>query len=123
MLNHQISASHSHTKPERSAPAVVRSSVTLELQICVLRDTCAVEERTGWAPYGAGGVWPRRQIDEILRRHGMEAIDMQPLVKMSIPRKLQMAASVMLRFGRSISWSRMSVASAVYSYEFYQQNL
>jgi len=116
MLYHQPTVSEHYE-------TVARSAVTPELPVRLLRDTCAVEESTGWAPYGAGAVWRRRQIDEILRRHGMQAIDMERHLEMSLPRKLQVATNVMLRFGRCVSWSRISLASAAYSYAFYRHNL
>ena len=131
MLNHQTAVSErrernppqSHIATGASPDIPAHAAARSRLPVCVLRDTCAIEERTAWAPYGAGGVWRRRQIDEILQRHGMKSIDMERIPKLSLPRKLHLATSVMLRFGRRVSWSRISLASAVHSFAFYQHNL
>jgi hypothetical protein len=92
------------------------------VRLQVLRDTSNVEERTNWAPYGAGGVWRRRQIDQILRRHGLEPLNMEPPPRASIPQKLRSAAAAKIRCGRGMLWTRVALASAAYSYAFYQHN-
>jgi hypothetical protein len=89
----------------------------------VLRDTCAPEDRTKWAPYGAGGAWRRRQIDDVLQRGGLAPCDMEPVARLPLLRKIKLTAKTLSRFGTRITWSRVSFASAVYSYAFYEHNM
>ena len=59
----------------------------------VLRDTFSTEDRSEWAPHGCGGMWRRRQIDGILRRHGVEPVDLELPPPASTPRQTAPEAS------------------------------
>jgi hypothetical protein len=94
-----------------------------DIPLCMLRDTFSTEDQPSWAPHGNGGVWRRRQTDEILRRHGIQPLDMEPMPRVPLLRKLRLATKAKLRHRRHISWSRRSLATAAYSYAFYQHNI
>jgi hypothetical protein len=85
----------------------------------VLRDTFSTEE---WAPHGCGGVWRRRQIDGILRRHGVEPVNPELPPPASLPARLLRKLRLKGRLGTSIQWKRRSLGQAEYSYRFYGHN-
>ena len=94
----------------------------IETPFRVLRGTSNVEDATAWAPHGSGGVWRRRQIDEILRRNGVEPVNIERAAPRSLMRKLIDAGYVLTELPGKIVFSRESLASAGYLRALYRHN-
>ena len=90
--------------------------------IYVLRETSNVEDRSDWAPFGAGGAWRRRQIDGILRRHGVEPVNLKRPPPTSLLRKAIDAGHSLVRLPGKIALSRRALASAAHTRALYRHN-
>lgn len=88
----------------------------------VLRDTTCCHDSTDWAPYGGGGVWRRRQIDAILRRNGIEPVNMEPPPGLSFARRAARAAVLKAKFSQHVPMRRRQLGAAEYSDRFYTHN-
>ena len=88
----------------------------------ILRETFSTEDRSDWAPHGCGGMWRRRQTDGILRRHGIEPVNLEPPPPALIPTRLLHAIQMKRRLGASLQWTRGSLGAADYSFRFYRHN-
>ncbi len=88
----------------------------------VLRDTFSTEDSSDWAPHGTGGVWRRRQIDEILRRHGIEPVNLERPPGLPFPRRVARALVLKARFGSDVPTRRRPLGAAEYSDRFYTHN-
>ncbi len=88
----------------------------------VLRETFSTEESSDWAPHGAGGVWRRRQIDGVLRRHGIEPVDLERPPGLPFPQRLARALALKARFGADVPARRRPLGAAEYSDRFYGHN-
>ncbi|HEX3406421.1 MAG TPA: hypothetical protein VHS81_04210, partial [Caulobacteraceae bacterium] len=98
--------------PAASTPAPLR----------VLRDTFSTEDGSDWAPHGNGGVWRRRQIDGILRRHGVEPVNMERPPGLSFPARMARSLVLKARFAADVPARRKTMGAAEYSDRFYTHN-
>lgn len=88
----------------------------------VLRETSNLEDKSAWAPHGAGGAWRRRQIDGILRRNGVEPINLEGAFARTFGNKLVDVANILIRFSGKITASREALTSAAYTRALYRHN-
>lgn len=88
----------------------------------ILRDTFCTDDRSDWSPHGSGGIWRRRQIDNILRRHGVEPVNLERPPTEAYSARVLRGLWLKLRFGDSILWTRRSLGAAAYSYRYYGYN-
>src|SRR5262249_37194331 len=86
----------------RHKPILSQSrSMMGEAKLLILRDTFSTEDRSEWAPHGSGGMWRRRQTDDILRRHGVEPVNFERPPADTYPARLFRALWLKRRFGSS----------------------
>jgi len=90
--------------------------------IRILRDTFNTIDSSDWAPHGSGGMWRRRQIDGILRRHGAEPVNLEAPPSAAMPGRLLRALKLKARFGTDVRLTRYSLGQAEYSYRYYRSN-
>jgi hypothetical protein len=90
--------------------------------VYVLRETGSSWDKSAWAPHGYGGAWRRRQIDDILRRNGVEPVNIEPVPPRARLRKIIDAAQAITRFPGTIAVSRKAVSAAGYSRALYRHN-
>jgi hypothetical protein len=88
----------------------------------VLRATFSTEESSDWAPHGAGGVWRRRQVDAILRRHGLEPVNLEAPPSLPFPQRMARAARLKARFGADVPSQRRALGAAEYADRLYTHN-
>jgi len=88
----------------------------------VLRDTFSVDDRSDWSPHGSGGAWRRRQIDDILKRHGVEPVYMERPPSVPCSLRLLRALRWKFRLGAVLRWNRRSLGAAEYSFRYCQHN-
>ncbi len=88
----------------------------------VLRETFSTEESSDWAPHGAGGVWRRRQVDAILRRHGIEPVNLEPPPSLPFPQRMARALKLKTRFGAVVPAQRRALGAAEYADRLYAHN-
>jgi hypothetical protein len=88
----------------------------------VLRETFSTEDSSEWAPHGTGGVWRRRQIDAILRRHGIEPVNLEPPPGLPFPQRLARALVLKAKFGSDVPTRRRPLGAAEYSDRLYAHN-
>ena len=88
----------------------------------VLRETFSTEDSSDWAPHGAGGMWRRRQIDAILRRHGVEPVNMEPPPRLPVALRAARALALKARFGADLPTRRRQLGAAEYADRFYAHN-
>lgn len=93
-----------------------------EPPVRILRDTFCTEDRADWAPHGCGGIWRRRQTDGILRRNGVEPVNLEAPLPASLPTRLLYGLRMKRRLGSSLQWTRRSLSAADRSFRFYRHN-
>ena len=98
------------------------SAAAMTAPLRVLRDTFSTEESSDWAPHGTGGVWRRRQIDGILRRHGLEPVNLEQPPGRSFPARMARALALKARFGADVPLTRKTLGAAEFADRSYTHN-
>jgi hypothetical protein len=106
----------------QEAALSLQASAATGVPLRVLRDTFSTEDSSDWAPHGAGGVWRRRQIDAILRRHGIEPVNLERPPGLAFPQRVARALALKARFGADVPLRRRALGAAEYSDRFYAHN-
>lgn len=88
----------------------------------ILRDSFSTQDTSQWSPHGNGGTWRRHQTDGILRRHGVEPLDLESPPEVPMPVRVLRAFALKARFRGDIRWTRRSLGQAEYSDRFYSHN-
>lgn len=103
-------------------PSLKASATRARAPLRVLRDTFSTEESSDWAPHGTGGVWRRRQIDGILRRHGLEPVNLDPPPGLSFPARMARSLALKARFGADVPLTRKTLGAAEFADRSYTHN-
>jgi hypothetical protein len=103
-------------------PSLQAAAAAAHAPLRVLRDTFSTEESSDWAPHGTGGVWRRRQIDGILRRHGMQPVNLERPPSLGFPARMARALALKARFGGDVQPTRKALGAAEFSDRSYSHN-
>ncbi len=85
-----------------------------ELIIRILRDTFSMEDRLEWSRHASGRMWRRRQTDDLVRRHGVEPVNLEYSPAESYLARLLRNLWFKSRFGGSILWKHRLLGAATF---------